>query len=63
MKFIDLLRPTETHFIVTIPPSSLSIDLLRDKDKEKPELADFTTTTFIPLQLQYVSPFEKAPRI
>lgn len=64
MRFIDYLwKPTDSHFIVTVPPSSLNINLLTDKEKERSEVSNFTTSTFVPIQLQYVAPFDKTPKI
>lgn len=61
MKFIDILwKPIESHFIVTTPPASLSIETINPNNEEKPW---FYTTTFIPLQLQYVPPFDTANKI
>lgn len=61
MRFVDLLwKPTESHFIVTAPPASLNIETINPNNEEKPW---FYTTTFLPLQLQYVPPFDTASNI
>ncbi len=60
MKFVEYLSdPTISHFIITTPPSSLNIKLINDNEREKLGLfgLPFTTSTFVPIQLQYIAPF------